>query len=170
MREFFWSIGTETDNLFKISENTFFGFNYGIQFSNSPTSGTYKNQELNLHFATGRILKLEIDPYYRDSDYLSSDRKDRSTGITFTLSRPLTRKIYVSIDGTVEKDEFLSEDEDTRTYSIGSNLDYILNRWLEISIGYRFNSQDASSDISNEELEINDYKNNIVWLQASLTF
>lgn len=169
-RDFFWNIGTETDNILKISENTSVGFNYGIQFDNSPTSGTYRSQVLNLYFETGNVLKFSVNPYYQDVKYLTSDRKDRSFGVSFALSRPLSRKLEVSVVGKWENNEYLNSGEDVRNYSIGSNVHYILNRRMKISMGYRFNLQNASSDISTEELAINDYKNNIAWLQGSLTF
>ena len=125
---------------------------------------------LNLYFETGNVLKLSVNPYYQDVKYLTSDRKDRSFGVSFALSRRLSRKIEVSVIGKWENNEYLNSGEDVRNYSVGSNVNYILNRRMEISLGYRFNLQNASSDISTEELAINDYKNNIAWLQGSLTF
>ncbi len=168
IREFYWNIGI--DNIFKITEKTLIGVDSGIHFRDSTTSGASRSQELNLHFETGNILKFELDPYYHDIKYLTSDRKDRRVGVAFALSRPLTKKIEVSVGGKWEENKYVDLGEDARKYSVGSNLNYSLNRRMNISMDYRFNRQNASSDISNEELEINDYKNNIAWLQASLTF
>ena len=67
---------------------------------------------------------MTISPFYQDIEYITSDREDRITGVSAELSRPITHRLSASLDGRWEYEEFLSLNEDTTTYSLGSNLSY----------------------------------------------
>ncbi len=167
-QKFFWSLGI--DNVFKFTEYTSLWVDYGIRITDSAGSGVVRSHDVGVTFETGKVLKLAVSPYYKDVKSLAINRTDRIIGVTSELSRPITKKIRASLTGNWLKRKYLPEDEDITKYSLGSNLYYSLSRSIKISAGYRYSHQNASSDIDSELIDINDYDNNIVWLQARVVF
>ncbi len=165
---FIWGLGI--DDVYKINEYTILGFHYGVDFSDSANSGLIKTHEVGAKFETGKTVKLILSPYYKNVESLAVNREDRVLGATIELSRPITKRINITLHGKWENDQLLPEDEDITLYSLGSNLNYTLNRDIQMSVGYIYNTQDASTEISTEDIEINDYENNIVWVLAKAVF
>lgn len=166
--KFFGNIGI--DNIFKFTAYTSLAINYGLAFEDSNISGAAVSNDLVLDFKTGKLLKLIIRPYYRNVEYITVDRQDKIMGVDSELSRPLTKRIFVFLSGKWENVKFLPEDEDVTRYNIGSVISYSLSRNMKINIGYRYNREDASTDFDVGSMEINDFDNNIVWLQTKVVF
>lgn len=158
------------DNIFKFTAYTSLAINYGLAFKDSNNSGASVNNDLVLDFKTGKVLKLIISPYYRNVEYITAEREDRTIGVDSTLSRPLTKRIVVSLNGKRENIAFSPEDEYVTRYNIGGIIAYSLSRSIKINMGYRYNREEASSDFDIERMEINDFDNNIVWLQTKVIF
>lgn len=157
----FWNIGT--DYVFRITEGTSLGVNYGSSFHDSVTSGAYKSQRLDLRFKTGQRLKISVNPYYSIDKYIETNRKDKVTGIAVDISRALTGRINASLNGLCERQRFLPGDEEVHRYNFGSSLDYQLSPRIITSLGYTHNN-------TNSNIDTNDFHNNAVWLQARITF
>ena len=143
------------------SSNIGGGYNYSL--NDSPISGSFKSSRIDLRLETGRVLRLMVNLYYSSDKYININREDKVAGLAFNISKTLSKKISVSLDGEVERRELLPQDEKVYRYSLGSNLDYRLSETITAGIGYRYNERD--SDTGTDE-----FQNNIVWLQAKLTF
>ena len=154
----FWNVATD----YRFG-STNIGAGYSYSFDDSATSGAFKRSRVDLNLETGRVLRLLINPYYYNDEYININRKDKTTGVTFDVSRPLSEKISASLNGVLERQKFSPEDEKVYRYSLGSALDYRLSRSITTSIGYRYNSR-------NSDVDTEDFHNNIAWLQAKLTF
>lgn len=159
----FWNTGVEYD--LKNANRTKAGAEYGVSLNDSSLDGAFKSRRVDLRIETGRILRLMVNPYHSIDDYLNTDRKDRITGAAFEASRPLTHKITASFDGELEDQKFTvsTVDEKIRRYSLAVSFDYILNRKLSATLGYRYNRRDSDENTG-------EFKNNIAWLEARLTF
>ncbi len=163
IREFIWNIGT--DNIFKITENTSVGFNYGIHFNDSPTSGLFKSHRVDINVETGKTIKLTVNSYYTIDEYLDSDREDEIAGVAIDISRSVSKRIDVSLNGQWEKQEFSGGNEDGKVhrYGAGSSINYILGRHITTGAAYRY-------DVRKSDIVSDDYINNITWLQATVMF
>lgn len=156
----FWNINAD----YSIRERTSLGAGYSAILNDSSTSGVYKSRKFDMFFKTETPIKLSINPYHSDDEYLgSNDREDTITGINANIAFPLTRKIDLLFDGRWERQKFLPEDEKVHNYSIGSSIEYRLSTRITSNIGYRYNN-------SNSNIDSEDYNNNIVWLQAKVVF
>ena len=150
---------SESAGLQKIEE---YDYQYAID-KYSVTLGVRKRKKINLYFNTGVSFKVLINPYYSEEKYLKTDRRDKITGVTAYLSMKLSKKINSSLSSLWEKQKFTPENERVKRYSIGSSLNYILNRHITASAGYTFNS-------NNSNIDFNDFHNNVGWIQAKLYF
>jgi hypothetical protein len=156
----FWNFNVD----YNMKESTSLGAGYSTMFNDSSTSGVYKSQRYDMYFKTGTKVKLSINPYHSHDEYLSSDdREDRIFGIIANLDFPVTSQMDLLLDGLLERQKFLPGDEKVCKYSIGTTVNYKLSSKITSGIGYRFNN-------SNSNIDSEDYKNNIVWLQAKVVF
>lgn len=131
--------------------------------SNSISAGVSETKRLDVKLVTGKNVDLTINPYYSTSEELETDRKDEVLGVDAKIEKDLTTKLTLILDGLWEKQEFSPQDNEVLRYSASSSFDYMLSRSIVASAGYRYNERD--SDVSGD-----DFTNNIVWLQARMTF
>jgi hypothetical protein len=124
-------------------------------------------------------IPINITVHNTESDYELSDRKDKSTGVTVSTSMPITPQMTGSLSGSYTKYKYdstslaivvnplfpgviflvpIPEEEDFDRYSASISFAYDLNI-TTVTLGYTYNQTD--SDIAE-----NDFKNNIVWIQA----
>jgi len=95
--------------------------------------------------------------------YMEENRRDKITGIKFGLKKSLSRKVDSSLAFLCEKQKFLPESEKVTRYSIESRIDYKFSRRISAGIGYTHNNR-------NSNINSNDFHNNVVWLQAKVTY
>lgn len=136
---------------------------YGRSFENSITNGATERENADLIVTFGRAYKIIVNPYYRVDKFINVDREDRVAGISTTISRNLSDKTTMSVNGSFEHQEFLPQSEEVEQYSAGANLSYRIRKNTTMGIGYRFNRRD--SDISS-----GDFDNNIAWIQGTVEF
>jgi len=129
----------------------------------SVTAGIMKTRRLDLIFSVRNEYKVTINPFYMRDEELETDREDKITGVYADTSKPLTDNLTGRIDVRWERQKFLPEDEKVRFYSLGSSIDYLMSRSITTSAGYRYNNR-------NSNIDSGDYHNNIVWLEAKVTF
>jgi predicted porin len=107
-------------------------------------------------------IRTDFRLFAQEEDFQTEDRKDRSAGGALTLRIPLGERLDLRLHGRLAYLEFLPEDDDVRRASAGAALEY--QRGLfKVSLGY--NHHDSQADQDNDE-----YRNNIVFLMASVTF
>ena len=164
----FWNF--DTDYILKISSESSLEVFYRMSFIDSITGGAIKRDKIGSNFKTGKVLKLSVEPYYMIDEHINRDREDEVAGVVVDLSRPLTKRISATLSGELEEINYSPQDESSYGYSIGGILDYTLSKDIAISLGYRYNHRDASADIDSGDIEINDFDNNILWLQAKVAF
>ena len=158
----FWNVGADytLDSVSGMS----IGINYSRSLDDSPTDGTFKQRRGDLFFRADNNLELTVNPYFINSTFLNIDREDKLKGINVDVSRPVTRKATLLLNGLWEDQEFLGEEEEkVQRYSLGCSLEYEFSSNITADIGYRYNERD--SDIATEGFD-----NNIVWLQARVSF
>ena len=112
---------------------------------------------------TGKVLKLTVNPYLIDDEFLNTDRKDEIKGVNIDLSRPLGSKTTLLLNGLWEDQEFMPAGEKIERYGLGCSFDYKLTSKITGGAGYRYNGR--NSNIVNE-----DFTNNIGWLHARVSF
>jgi hypothetical protein len=161
IKSFFWNIGT--DYAFEITKATTLGVSYGTSFHDSVTSGGYKSRRLDIRLTAGKELKIVLNNYYTVNKYLETDRKDKISGIAIDLNKSLSTKISMSLNGLLENQEFLPEGENVVRYSVRNSFSYRLGKRITTSIGYTYNGTNSGTDTR-------DFHNNIVWLNAHVTF
>lgn len=161
----FWNIGT--NYILKIDLDTSLTVNYGTSFHDSTTSGgVYKSRKVDLNFATGKVLKLSVKPFHSVDKYLNTDRKDVILGAVVDISRPISERLNLSVNGSGENQRFVDKDEKVNKYSAGSNIDYTVRKNITTGVGYRYSGyKKISSDNVSDK-----YRNSTVWLQAKVTF
>ncbi|RJQ53795.1 MAG: TIGR03016 family PEP-CTERM system-associated outer membrane protein [Nitrospiraceae bacterium] len=157
----FWKVGVDYGS--GSADGTLLGLSYGSSFRDSPLSGVYRSRRAEVSFRTGRVLALMINPYYSKDKFIRTDRTDRITGVKLSISRPLTEKLSVSLNGDYERQKFLPGQESVDKYGAGGDLNYKLNKFVTTGLGYRYNNRD-SDDVEG------DFDNNIVWLLAKAVF
>lgn len=136
---------------------------YFLRDRNSVSTGITETERFDLSITTKKHFDFTINPYYKEEDELETSRLDKITGIAVYIQKPLTTKLSVSLDGLWERQKFLPDDEKVKRYIAGGSFDYILSRSITTSIGYKYNERDA-------EAAEDDFRNNIVWVQATLIF
>jgi len=99
----------------------------------------------------------------QNSQEIQTDREDEITGVTVTVSRPISSVITASLSGTYAKEEFQPEDEDSTVYNAGLYIDYRISQRINASASYRHSGKSADAGI-------NDFHSNIAWIEARYTF
>ncbi len=136
---------------------------YGRSFINSTTNGASKSDSADLLVTYGRVYEININPYYRFDDFVNVEREDKVAGIRVTLSKELSQRTSVSINGEYEQQEYLPEDESITRLAAGTNINYKIIKNLTLSLGYRYRNRDS------DQID-DDYKNNIAWVQGKYDF
>lgn len=140
---------------------------HSLGFTNSVNLGTYKTERTDgsIHYA-GQI-PLDLTVFQSTGKYNEIARKDETTGVTVGAGLPISPRLNARLTGTLATSEHSVPDEavtkeDIDRYSVGLSLAYEM-KITTLSIGYTWNWNDST--INN-----NDYKNNIVWVQARFAF
>lgn len=154
----FWNAGTD----YTFASSTV-GAGYSLTLYDSPSSGAFKRKRVDITFKTGRQFSLYINPFYSIDTYLNSDREDRIVGTDVEMSKSISEILRISLDGGYEKQEFFPESEIVHRSSISVGLEYMITRNITAGTGYTYNNRDSDSGAS-------DFSNNILWLNAEVTF
>ena len=147
---------------YQITEAVSFTIGYAQNFASSVDAGTSKNETVFASIAREGTISLSLRGFRQNDTYIDQDREDESTGVVATASYPITPNLTAGVTGLYTYDKFLPEEEKVNRYGAGISFDYAL-RLMTISLGYSY-------DLSNSNIEINDYRNNRAWVQARMTF
>ncbi|RNC67201.1 MAG: TIGR03016 family PEP-CTERM system-associated outer membrane protein [Desulfuromonadales bacterium] len=135
---------------------------YSQSFANTVDQGTVKNRTVTGSVSYNGKIPVTLSAFATNGTYTQIDREDRSAGATIATRMPLTSAITVKLDGSYTKYQFRPDGEDTNRYSARAGFDYAL-AFTTIGFGYTYNLNDSTVDI-------NDYTNNIVFVQANFTY
>ena len=155
---FVWNILAQ----YQVAKNISIGAGYAINFLDSVEHGTNESKSTTGTVSYTGKIPVNVTVFKKDDTYPSTDREDRSTGVTLGATIPITPKIDCRLNGVYTKYKFLPDDEKMDRYGLQLSFGYQLKR-ASFSLGYTYNYND--SNINN-----NDYKNNIVWAQMRLAF
>jgi hypothetical protein len=134
-----------------------------VRDRNSVATGVTKTKQVDLYLKVDKDFRITVNPFYRDSEELKTSRVDKITGVSIDVGKPLTTKLSASLDGLWERQRFFPQDAKVYLYSLGTSFDYSLSRSITTELGYRYNKRDSRTNVD-------DYDNNIVWIEAKLTF
>jgi hypothetical protein len=154
----FW----DTSARYQLTERISLTAGYSRSFEDSVDAGTYVSDAVRVSITRQSEIPVTVSVFKQKSDYLSDDREDKSTGVTVSAGYQITPRITGNLTGSYTDYEFLPEGEDVTRYSAGPSLNYALNI-TTVSLGYTYN-------YNNSTVDVNDYKNNIIWLQTRFTF
>lgn len=138
------------------------GLAYRQDFSQSVNEGLTRSKRFEANFAYLERWPTSLVLYAEEQDYQTEDREDRSVGGNFNFSVPFAGRLTLDLTGEASSWRFRPEDEDVFRYGAGLAANYRI-RIGTLSGGYRYRA-------SNSDLDENDYKSNVVYVQAALTF
>ncbi|MBT1074675.1 TIGR03016 family PEP-CTERM system-associated outer membrane protein [Geobacter grbiciae] len=140
---------------------------YSRDFTDSVDQGVYKRDTVGGSVKYNHAIEAALGGFYTTSKYETEDRKDTSTGATMTARIPLGANLAANLLGNYTHYKFSPDNvtpitEKVNRYSAQAGLDYTF-RIMTMGLGYTWNFNDSN-------VEAHDYFNNIVWLQARLTY
>jgi opacity protein-like surface antigen len=149
---------------YHLTEKLSFNCGYAVSFGNSVDQGAYKSYSGTAGIKYAVSLPLTIAFFHNESDYLQiiRQRKDLSNGVRADISLPITSRISLKIGGTYTHYKFLPEGERSDRYGAQTSIEYVMNK-NTLSLGYTYNMNDSN-------FATNDYKDNIVFIEAKLAF
>ena len=138
------------------------GLAYREDFSQSVNEGLTRSKRLEAIFNYLERLPTSLLLYAEKQDYQTEDREDRSVGGNFKLTIPFASRLVLDLTSEASVWRFLPEDEDAFRYGAGLAASYRFKIGT-LTAGYRYRASDS-------DLDENDYRNNVVYAQLSLTF
>ncbi len=141
--------------------------NYAQDFYDSVNDGAVKRKTTGGSIKYKQGIEATLAGFYTNSDYETEDREDKSAGGTLSARVPLGANLAANVGGSYTRyrfspDEIITVTEKVNRYTAQASLEYTL-RLLTMGLGYTWNYNDSN-------VNVNDYRNNIVWLQARLTY
>ncbi len=152
---------------YTLSERFTLGAYYSQDFYDSVNEGAVKRETTGGSIKYNHAIEATLAGFYTNSDYETEDRQDKSAGGTLSAKVPLGANLAANVGGSYthyrfSPDEVITVTEKVNRYTAQASLDYTL-RILTMGLGYIWNYNDSNVDV-------NDYRNNIIWLQARLTY
>ncbi|ABB32256.1 hypothetical protein Gmet_2027 [Geobacter metallireducens GS-15] len=140
---------------------------YSRDFTDSVNQGAYKRDTYGGSIKYNHTIETTLGGFHTKSSYETVNREDTSTGATMTARIPLGANLAANLLGNYTHYKFSPDNvtpitEKTNRYSAQAGLDYTF-RIMTMGLGYTWNFNDSN-------VEAHDYFNNIVWLQAKLTY
>jgi len=111
---------------------------------------------------------IEGKVYFSDEKFLEdealsdNETRDKILGAILSFKMPLMGHVYIEGFCNYKNLNYLPVDEKIDRYAIGSAIGYAFNK-LDVSLGYTFR-------VNESNIDVNDYKNNLVTLQGSLRY
>lgn len=152
---------------YALSERFSLGAYYSQDFFDSVNEGVVKRETTGGSIKYKQGIEATLTGFYTNSDYETEDRQDKSAGGTLSAKVPLGANLAANVGGSYTRyrfspDEIITVTEKVNRYTAQASLEYTL-RLLTMGLGYTWNHNDSN-------VNVNDYRNNIIWLQARLTY
>ncbi|MRR07227.1 MAG: TIGR03016 family PEP-CTERM system-associated outer membrane protein [Deltaproteobacteria bacterium] len=140
---------------------------YSQDFYDSVDEGPVQRETVGGSIKYKHNIEATLGGFYTTSRYETEERKDDSTGATLATRIPLGASLSGNLTGNYthykfSPDEVVTVTEKVNRYSVQAGFDYTL-RLLTLGLGYIWNYNDSN-------VNENDSRNNIIWLQAKLTY
>ncbi len=135
---------------------------YVEDYADSVTDGLYHSKALTASLTLERWMTAALALHGSQNEYTESSREDRVYGGGLTLTMPFPKKVNLVLRGDWASLRYLPEDVDVERYGVGGALNWML-RLVELSLGYSYRVDDS-------EIEVDDYRNNIVYVQSAFRF
>jgi hypothetical protein len=160
--------GNLKDSLYRLvldysqPEKLSFFTSYIKDFSTSVDDGRYKWWEVAGGVSYEDRLSGSIRTYYRENTYQFVNREDESYGVDTTIGYDLTEKIVAEFFADYSHRKYSPITEKADRYSVGFSLTRSFEN-SSIILRYAFNANDS-------DIDINDYRSNIITLSYSVQF
>jgi hypothetical protein len=138
------------------------GLAYREDFNLSVDDGLNRTKRLEANFSYLKRVPTVLQLYAEKQVYQTEDREDRSVGGDFKVTIPLADRLAFQLTGEASVWRFLPEDEDQFRYAVGLSAGYQLKIGT-LTAGYRYRATDSDFDE-------HDYRSNVIYVQAALTF
>lgn len=138
------------------------GILYRQDFVQTVDRGLTRSRRVEASFDYLERLPTRLLVYARDEKFQSEDREDRSVGTEVRVSVPFAGRLALDFSGDASIWRFKPENEDVFRYSAGLAARYRI-RWGFLSAGYRYR-------VSDSDLDENDYRSNVIFVQGNLIF
>jgi hypothetical protein len=127
----------------------------------STSSGLYKKNSASAGVFYSGNIPIAVTFTYEKDKYpeVTGGREDEWKGVTLSMSKPLTPKITGQLIGFYTNYTFLPGGEKAKRYGANIDLAYAL-KITTLNFGYIYNR-------NNSNIDINNYSNNVVYLQAT---
>jgi len=132
-------------------------------FTPSPELGTLESRTGQLTIVYGKPFVINSSIFYRRDKYIERDQQDDTVGVTLGLEHKPNPRLTYKVSGRYEHGKFLPEKRKRDTYGASGEVSYALTNMASISLSYNHTRQ-------NEDLELNDYRDNIIAVQAKITY
>jgi hypothetical protein len=144
-----------------------FGLAYSESFSVQVNDGLSKTRLASATVAHAGKIRTDGSLFAREEDFQEVNRRDREAGGALSLRIPLRERLDLRLHGRLAYLEFLPEDEDVRRASAGAALEYSRGI-LTVALGY--DHHDSNSNLDRPVLDNNEYRDNVVFLAATVRF
>lgn len=152
-----WSVNAN----YLLTEKISVGAGYSQDFFDSVNAGAYEREMASVYITRGGTVPITLRGFAQKADYIVEDREDKSAGVSLNADIPLTPKITARLTGLYTYYKFIPDEEKVNRYGAGISFDYAI-RITTISFGYIHN-------LSNSNIDENDYRNNRFWVGARFT-
>jgi hypothetical protein len=132
-------------------------------FTPSPELGTLESRTGQLTVVYGKPFVMNGGVYYRRDKYIERDQQDDTVGLSFGLEHKPNPRLTYKVSGRYEHGKFLPEKRKRDTYSASGDVSYALTNRASISLIYNHTRQ-------NGRLEFDAYRDNIIAVQANITY
>jgi hypothetical protein len=153
-----WSAGADLQATPRLSFTLAYSENYSVL----ADDGLSKTRLARATVAHAGKIRTEFSIFAQEEDFRSVDRKDREAGGSLALRIPLRERLDLRLHGRLAYLEFLPEDEDVRRASAGTALEYRRGLFTA-ALGYDHHESRADNNAD-------EYRSNIIFLTASVTF
>lgn len=132
-------------------------------FTTSPELGTLESRTGQFAIVYGSTLVMNSSVYYRRDKYIERELQDDTVGLLLGLEHRPNPRLTYKISGRYEHGKFLPENRKRDTYGVSGEVSYALTNRASISLSYNHTGQ-------NGHLELDDYRDNIIAVQANITY
>jgi uncharacterized protein (PEP-CTERM system associated) len=139
-----------------------FDLEYSERFQVYADDGLAKTRQAKGTVNYAGKIETNFSVFASETDYQLEDRKDREAGGALFFRIPLRDRLDLRLNGSVAFYEYLPENEDGHRVRTRASLNY-LGRLFDASLG--FAHLERISDVDS-----NEYRNNIVFLEATVRF
>lgn len=138
------------------------GLAYKEGYNLSVNRGTSHSRRLEGIFDYLEAFPTTLIVYADKLDYEVENTEDRALGGGLNISIPFSNQLKLEFTGNLERVRFLPESENAWRYGVGLAANYRM-KIMDLTAGYRYR-------ISESDVDENDYRNNLIYLQAALRF